>query len=548
MPYRASHWCLALLAALALAGCGNRTDVSATGNAPAQFTHVFLTVSEVSFNPSASAAPSDSGWTSYTLATPQTIDLVALTNGGLSQFASQLKLATGTWSQMLLVLADSSATLATSASSLGAASNNEVDYYDTSGTLHQTQLQVANVAAGIALPISLTLTANLSAIESSSAASSTTTATSAIVYFDATRDLRPVSLSGTTAFVLDPHPAGFNASHAGTIAGTVDLSGVDTLSVSGVPDVQVAAETLSSDGTRHVVVATTLVAADGSFSIYPLSTAIGAATSYDIVIHGPAIDTVIIKTVPIASGAPGTATVELGSIPLTAASAFAVNVNSNQPVSPTTASVGFYQTLPLSGEVPYLIEQRATDPFSGVFTEAQELSGGSLQYATFASAGTAVTTTPATPKEGTATYHVGAIQPRYAQGTLGTTVTSAGSSTALFTATALSLPSSATAESIGGVLSVVSPASYDKAELVLTQGGALVATVALDSYLSQASSSLTFATSIPAGSSSSNQNVYYAEVWAWKSSDPAGTLVRTPYGSAISLASGSVADLELSVQ
>ncbi len=561
--HQALGLCLSLLAALTLAACNNRTNVSATGNVPAQYTHVYLTISQVWFNASATASPADSGWSTFTLSTPQTIDLVALTNGGLSQFASQLKVGAGSWSQMLLVLADTGATLATSAASLGAASNNEVDYYDTSGVLHQTPLQVVNVAAGVVVPIALTISVDLnpggSAATSSSAADSSTTSTSttstsgtttsAIVYFDATRDLRPISLSGTAAFALDPHPQGFDAGKAGTVAGSVDLSGVDTLSVSGVPDVQVAAETLSSDGTRHVVAATTLVAADGSFSLYPLSTAPGAPTSYDIVIHGPDIDTVIVKSVPVASGAPGTATVELGAIALTSATAFAVNVNSSQPISPTTATVGFYQTLPLSAEVPYLVEQRAPDPFSGVFSEAQELSGGALQYATFASAGTAITPGTATPVEGASTYRVAAINPLYGEGALDTTVAAASSGgTALFTASALSLPTGSTPDSIAGTLAVTNPGTYDKGELLLTQGGALVATVPLDGYLSQASSALTFTTSITGSSSSSSADVYYAEVWAWNSSNPAGTLVRTPYGSPIDLSGGSVGGIALSIQ
>jgi len=549
---------LPLLAMLALAACGSRTDVSASGNAPAQYTHVYLTVSQVGFNASATANPADSGWSSFTLPTPRTIDLTALANGGLSQFASQLKVGIGTWSQMLLVLADTGATLTTSASGLGAASNNEVDYYDSSGTLYRAPLQVVNAAAGITVPINLTIrpdfstegssSASSSSAAGSSAASSTTT-TSAVVDFDAARDLRPISLSGTAAFALDPHPQGFDAGRTGTIAGVVDLSGVDTLSVSGVPDVQVTAETASSDGTRHVAVTTTLVAADGSFSLYPLSTAPGAPSSYDIVIHGPAIDTVIIKSVPVASGAPGTATVELGTIPLTAATTFAVNVDSTRPVVPGTATVGFYQTLPLSGETPYLVEQRATDPFSGVFTVAQQLAGGALQYATFTAAGAAVTTTTVTPSQGAATYQVAAINPLYGEGTLSTKVVSAGTgNTALFTVPALPIPDGASADSIAGTLTVTNPGTYDKGELVLTRGGALVAAVPLDAYLAQAGGSATFFSAIPGGGGGSySPGVYYAEVWAWNSGNPAGTLVRTPYGAPIDLTAGSTGGIAFSV-
>src|SRR5580692_1593295 len=95
----------ALLVALgcaALAGCQARTDISATGNAPAQYTHVFLTITQVWFNTSSTALATDSSWVQFTLATPQTIDLANLNNGTLTQFATDLKLATGSYAQVML--------------------------------------------------------------------------------------------------------------------------------------------------------------------------------------------------------------------------------------------------------------------------------------------------------------------------------------------------------------------------------------------------------------------------------------------------------------
>ncbi len=96
-----------MLGCALLAGCQARTDVSATGNAPAQFTHVFVTINAIWFNTSASASPTDSSWVKFPLATAQTLDLVNLTNGELSQFANNLKLAAGTYGQIILVPADS---------------------------------------------------------------------------------------------------------------------------------------------------------------------------------------------------------------------------------------------------------------------------------------------------------------------------------------------------------------------------------------------------------------------------------------------------------
>ncbi|MBV9316520.1 MAG: hypothetical protein JOZ34_03575, partial [Gammaproteobacteria bacterium] len=53
-----------------LAGCGTRTDLSLTGNTPAQYSHVWITVQAVWFNSSATAGPDDGGWDKFTLSKP----------------------------------------------------------------------------------------------------------------------------------------------------------------------------------------------------------------------------------------------------------------------------------------------------------------------------------------------------------------------------------------------------------------------------------------------------------------------------------------------
>src|SRR2546430_11515748 len=60
----------------AVAGCSTRTDVSVTGNTPAQYSHVWITAQEVWFNTSATAGPDDGGWVKFPLSTPATADLV----------------------------------------------------------------------------------------------------------------------------------------------------------------------------------------------------------------------------------------------------------------------------------------------------------------------------------------------------------------------------------------------------------------------------------------------------------------------------------------
>jgi hypothetical protein len=552
-----------LLGCALLAGCQSRTNVSATGNTSALFSHVFLTVNQIWFNTSATALATDSSWTKFTLSTPQTVDLVNLNNGTLSEFANQLKLAAGSYSQVMLILADSTDTLVSSASTSGATSNDEVSYVDSLDVAHTVPLAILNAAQGITISTSLTVAAattssgfgaptTSTAATSSAATTSTTpvaTTTSAIIDFDATRDLVPISLSGQPAYALNPHAQTYNVKYSGNIQGAVSLSGVATLSPAGLPDVQVAAEAVSSDGTRHVIVKTTRVDSEGNFILYPLSTASGAPSAYDLVIHGPTIDTVIIKSVPVTAGAPGGATALLGTVALTTATPFLVNLNTSAPAAPTSSVIGFYQTLPLPSEVPYLVEWRALDPLSGVFASDQSISGGSLQYGSYLAGGT-ISLTTANPSQGAATYGIAVINPAYGTAALATTVAAPGATTtALFTVSTPPVPTGSSANGITGTVSVTSAGTYDNAELFLTYNGALVATAPLNAYLSGAQDTLALTAVAPGGSSTASYapGVYNAEVWAWNSSNPTGTLTRSPVATTIDMSAGNATGVALDI-
>ena len=360
----------------------------------------------------------------------------------------------------------------------------------------------------------------------------------------------PISLSGQPAYLLNPHPQAYDANHSGTIQGAVSLSTLPVLTPADLPDIQVAAESVSTDGTRHVIIKTTRVGADGTFILYPLSTASGAPSSYDLVIHGPTIQTLIIKSVPVTNSAPGSATALISALTLTAANAFLVNFTANTPAAPSSSLVGFYQTLPLSSEVPYLVETRAVDPISGVFATDQALSGGSLQYGTYG-AGTTLTLTTTNPTQGAATYAIGAINPAYGTATLGTTVSAPSNTTttALFTMAAPPVPTGATANGITGSLSVANSQSFDHAELFLTRNGALVAAAPLTNDLGSGQSTLTLNAVAPGGGTSASfaAGVYNAEVWAWNSANPTGTLTRTPYGTTIDMSAGNATGVALTI-
>lgn len=120
--HRAVHrFGLPVVTAAALAACGgggggsgSDSMASPTGttgtmrvsitDAPAcGFDHVYVTVEKVRVHSSASAAATDAGWNDITLATPQRIDLLALSNGALTTLG-QTQLPAGTYQQLRLVL------------------------------------------------------------------------------------------------------------------------------------------------------------------------------------------------------------------------------------------------------------------------------------------------------------------------------------------------------------------------------------------------------------------------------------------------------------
>ena len=104
-----------------LAGCNSRTNVSATGSTPSQFTHVFITAQEVWFNTNGNAGPDDSGWAKFPLKTPVTVDLVQQSNGTLGELADDLRVAPGTYNSILLL--PYNATTATTTASAAVSTN-----------------------------------------------------------------------------------------------------------------------------------------------------------------------------------------------------------------------------------------------------------------------------------------------------------------------------------------------------------------------------------------------------------------------------------------
>ena len=367
-----------------LAACSTKTEVSLTGNTPAQYSHVWMTVQEVWFNSSATAGPEEGGWAKFPLSKPSTVDLVAQNGGNLDRIAGALRIAAGTYSQVRLIPVDASAALTASAQNAGALYNFEADYVDSNGVTQQVPLELLNPDKGIAIqtdikvPVgnssasltgaSATTTGALpfgstaggsnpfgstagtmtnSSTNTLSSTSSGTTSSAATnsfaVALDGGSDLVPFTFaSGRSAILLSAHGAAYDLSQAGGISGQLSLTNITT-DTSGLPNIRVSAEILSTDGTRHVVVSSTTVQSDGSFLLYPLATNSSTTNplTYDVVIHGPGIATVIVKSVQVprsstTSGSAASSTSSTNTSGTGTGSASTTTVSTNANVNPVT--------------------------------------------------------------------------------------------------------------------------------------------------------------------------------------------------------------------
>ena len=596
MTRLASTGCVVLTLCGALFGCSARTYVSGTGSTPSQFTHVFITTQEVWFNTSSSATADDSGWSKFPLTTPVTIDLVQESNGTLGQIAGDLRVAPGTYGSILLMpLANVvGGTAAASATALGAANNLEADYTDSSGTSHQVPLVIPNPEKGILVTgTSLKVPiggASLGAIGTSSTSSTTgttsttssttgTTSTSSTnntvnvsfaSNFDANRDLHlfnyPLGTTTSQSVLMGPTPVATDLSTTGGISGTLTLTNLtdntNINSVSGRVAIQANAELLSADGSHHVIVASAPVQTDGTFTIYPLQSNSSTPTVYDVVIHGPGIETIIIKSVSVATttptlaaaanttGAVATTTasgaVSLGTfIPIAVPSYYVSATPATGTLLPAGAAVTFYQTLPASNEKPYAIEEVGIDPFNQNLQTPEQLAMGSIESGVYASSGSTITVTAALPTQGSGTYWVGATAPLFSDAAISsgnqavppTTTTTPTAGTAVNTTTtavAVTVPSPSPVTSAGSIAVEVTTTSnqYDSGELLVSHNGAVIGSTSLASALGGSGGTVTIP-NIP-----SNQGNYYLSAILWSSGNP-GTLVYQSITSPVTVSAGT---------
>ncbi len=566
----------------AVAGCSTRTDVSVTGNTPAQYSHVWITAQAVWFNTSAIAGPDDGGWIRFPLSTPATVDLVTESGGTLGSLVTGLKLAPGTYSQVRLIPVDAAAPLTSSAHTAGALYNTEADYVDSASTPHQLPLELLNPDKGIGIPgtlkvpvgnvgaalagTSTTTTGTTStATTSNTTTPTTTTTTSFAITFDGARDLTPFTYAAATTpngILLSSHASAFDLSEVGGIQGQLTLTNLT--STAGLPAIEASAQSLSADGTRHGVVSRTPVHADGSFLLYPLATSSSTPADYDLVIHGPGIATIIIKTVQVtlassASTATTTSTeaaanattinpVSVGTLIPRAASAYTANpAPASGTALPAGAQIAFYQTLATAGEVPYVIEASPIDPFNQVLASPQALSTGTVDSGTYSASGASVTLLSAAPAEHAGGYLVAASAPSFTDGPLTTTVSAPppGTTTPVaVTVPALTLAPGVTSGSISASVTQATAGKYDHGELLVTHDGTLVATAPLNTALAQGAGATITVNGLPTGTSAA---LYYVSVRAWSLRNASVKLQRQSYSTAIDLRGSATGAVQVTI-
>lgn len=384
-----------LLAACSLAGCGALTNVSATSNVPSQYSHVWVTVQDVKFNTSATAAPGASSWLDFPLTTPVSVDLATVTNGGLAVFGSSLKIPQGNYAQMQLILTDNSAPLGTSAQAAALSFNDQVEYLDSAGTSLTAPLNLVHPENGIILAVTLNIPSNLKAElealnvggtsangatdtsegigttgtagttgttgigigESTTTTCATTTTNTATttpvttttdncangvantafavgIDFDAEKDLVPFIYSGQPGFLLNPHLAAYDLSTAGTIQGTITLT-TDTTTTTTTTSFATAS------GNPAIEVSAETLSADGTRHVVVKSTPLqadGSFVLYPLTTNATSTDSTTTTTYDLVIHGPNIQTIVIQGVPPTVAAPAAAPTLTLSGITLTTVS------------------------------------------------------------------------------------------------------------------------------------------------------------------------------------------------------------------
>ena len=191
---------VAIACLVAVAGCSARTNIGATGTAPAEVAHLWVTVEEVGFAVEADTPPeSQTGWTRETLSNPVVIDLANVDPGTLVSLVSNLSVRAGQYRQLYLGVAESSDRLVSAARAVGLEYNAQVDIVDEDGGISTAPLEFPVPGVGLAIPVDLTFEdASGLGVTNRSAGEITNLA----ITLDAARDVVTYEYGGNTGYIL----------------------------------------------------------------------------------------------------------------------------------------------------------------------------------------------------------------------------------------------------------------------------------------------------------------------------------------------------------
>jgi hypothetical protein len=524
---------------LGLAGCSARTDVGATGAAPAEVAHLWVTVEEVWFAASADT-PADSslGWTREQLSAPVVIDLAGVEAGSLVPLVTGLSVPAGRYRQLHLALADSSDRLLDEARAAGLEYNAQIEVTTDSGSITPAPLELPVPRAGLTIPVDLTLE------DSGATDDGSEEAVSLAVTIDAARDVLGYQYGSSTGYILSPGASVHDAAASGEIRGTVDASG---LAAAHAP-VTVSAQVLDDSGTHRRVVQRRVVAADGTFSLYPLPAG-EDGTTYDVVIACAGASTVVIRDVRVEAGTQPVA-LQADPIVLAAASTVYADVDGASAGLPAGTRVEWFQTLPGSGERPLFIDGTALDPQTlRLPGEAFALASGAIVVGTYAD-GEPIAFASVTPSERAGGYLAGSAGP-YRELTLATGPVVVTGSSSRPSQVAVPFPEFAAGGRAGRLtVNVQAPVGrYDRGFVAVMAGHQLVETVNVDGLLERGGGTVLIE-GLPSGSALAPAAgvSYRAALRAWNSRNAAGTIRRVAAPGSASLGDGGAGTLQLEVQ
>jgi hypothetical protein len=570
---------LAVAATFGLGACGGGGGGSSSGTAPSasgvvnvqvtdgpsdEFQHVWVTIKAIAFHtdPNQSWNPADATWQVTTLPSPVTIDLTALNNGVLNDLFAGMNLPAGSYKQIRFFFDSAESSLTTSAldtiDSNGAALqwNDQVEYLSSTGAVLESPLEIPYPIQGIQLTGSFNVTSG-------------STLTLA-VDFDLEHSVVPFLHDSMTYFTLRPDLHYYDMSQVAAITGQVDPSKLCQSVPAAISqattcafNLVVKAELLTADGSRHAVVRqTTVDPITGNFTLYPLATkdANGnAIAAYDVVLRGREMETMLVTGVPVTMGSsPGTGT---GVIPPTNIQSTPIEpvLNSGEytaqlasALAPLTSGyVIFQQTLPGSGNVPYEIRWRNTDPFTGFFRNPIPLQDASsmLQLGAY-NGDNAVTFSAVTPGEGAGAFTVADNEAVYYSLSPGSVMAAPTTGTTQTFVPGIPTLDGGVSNGTVNVTLAFSGISVDNnCELVLARFATIADTYNCSSLLSNSTPASFSVTNVPSGSASNPVlgAYYYAYVRLWETGNGKATRKIVPLPGFIDLRTTNTATLNGSV-